>query len=191
MQAGTLSLRNFFIIAMPTLDGSPFERAVAYICEHEQEKGCRGFVINQPHKQANMAEMFDQLGIHNHDPELVKQPIFNGGPEQSSSGFIIHPADAGWQQTHKAAEDIFITTSSDILYQIARRQYSQPSQITLGFSDWAAGQLEQEIAKHYWLTCPAEPHVIFETPIKERWRTALSLISNIRPLQLSPYIGNA
>ena len=41
------SLQNHFLIAMPSLDDTFFERTVIYLCEHD-EKGAMGLVINKP-----------------------------------------------------------------------------------------------------------------------------------------------
>ncbi|MFA7518680.1 YqgE/AlgH family protein, partial [Shewanella sp.] len=38
------SLQNHFLIAMPSLHGTFFERSVIYICEHDT-KGAMGLVI--------------------------------------------------------------------------------------------------------------------------------------------------
>ena len=40
------SLKDHFLIAMPSLDDTFFERSVIYICEHD-DKGAMGIMINR------------------------------------------------------------------------------------------------------------------------------------------------
>ncbi len=41
------SLQNHFLIAMPSLDDTFFERALIYVCEHDS-KGAMGLMVNRP-----------------------------------------------------------------------------------------------------------------------------------------------
>jgi putative AlgH/UPF0301 family transcriptional regulator len=56
--------------------------------------------------------------------------------------------------------------------------------VTLGYSGWGAGQLEDELGRNGWLTVPADPAIIFDTPVDERYMKALALLG-IDPRMLS------
>jgi putative transcriptional regulator len=62
--------------------------------------------------------------------------------------------------------------------------------VTLGYSGWAPGQLEDEIGRNGWLTVDADPAVIFDTPIEQRYSKALGLLG-IDPRMLSAEAGHA
>ena len=62
--------------------------------------------------------------------------------------------------------------------------------ITLGFSGWQAGQLEDELGRNGWLTVDADPAIIFDTPIEARYNRALSLLG-FDPRMLSQEAGHA
>ena len=62
--------------------------------------------------------------------------------------------------------------------------------VTLGYSAWAQGQLESEIAENSWLTVQADDSVLFETPIGQRYDKALSLLG-LQAWMLSPDAGHA
>jgi putative transcriptional regulator len=62
--------------------------------------------------------------------------------------------------------------------------------ITLGYSGWSAGQLEDELGRNGWLTVDADPAVIFDTPIEQRYERALSLLG-FDPHMLSQDAGHA
>ena len=62
--------------------------------------------------------------------------------------------------------------------------------VTLGYSGWQAGQLEDEMGRNGWLNVSADPKVIFDTPIEKRYDTALALLG-IDPRMLSQEAGHA
>ena len=88
-------------------------------------------------------------------------------------------------QTHIIDNDLKLTTSEDILFDIAQDKGPENAIIALGYAGWGAGQLEKEISKNAWLTVPYEADIVFNTPIDQRWQFAatkigvdLHLISN-------------
>ena len=62
--------------------------------------------------------------------------------------------------------------------------------ITLGCSGWSPGQLEEELGRNGWLSVDADPQVIFDTPIDQRYDRALGLLG-VDPRMLSPDVGHA
>jgi putative transcriptional regulator len=62
--------------------------------------------------------------------------------------------------------------------------------ITLGYAGWGAGQLEDEMARNGWLSVDADPGIIFDTPIEQRYSRALSLLG-VDPSMLSQEAGHA
>ena len=62
--------------------------------------------------------------------------------------------------------------------------------VTLGYSGWGAGQLEDEMSRNGWINVNAEPGIIFDTPVEQRYDKALSLLG-IAPGMLSQEAGHA
>ena len=62
--------------------------------------------------------------------------------------------------------------------------------MALGYADWEAGQLEQELLDNAWLTAEASSRILFETPLEDRWTAAAALVG-VDPRQLSMYAGHA
>jgi putative transcriptional regulator len=62
--------------------------------------------------------------------------------------------------------------------------------MALGYAGWEAGQLEQELMDNAWLTAQASSHILFETPLEDRWTAAAALVG-VDPRQLSTYAGHA
>ncbi len=164
------NLTGQLLVAMPMMLDPNFARTVTYICEHS-DKGALGIVINRP-MDMDMGEVLDQLSLVPKDPNLAETPILQGGPVELQRGFVIHEAEAGWESTLEVTNSIFVTTSRDILSAIAAGTGPHRALLALGYAGWEAGQLEEEISANAWLSVPATPQLIFDTPFDQRWGRA-------------------
>lgn len=182
------SLTNHFLIAMPTLTDPYFVHAVTYICEHN-ENGAIGIVINQP-LELQLSDVLKQMEITNINPSVEKFPVLCGGPVHPERGFVIHSPGTKWRSSLDMTSEIAVTTSRDILEAIAQNQGPIDVIVSLGYANWAAGQLEQEIINNFWLTCPANTNVLFKLPYAKRWSAAMALIG-IDVTKLSSDVGHA
>lgn len=178
------SLRNQFLIAMPTLADSYFSHTVTYICDHN-EHGAMGIVINQS-LDIDMLEVLAQLGIKSNVP-YQPSTILAGGPVNKQQGLIIHRNEGTWDSTLNITDTVCITASKDILKAVAEGTAPSGSQLVLGYAGWGSGQLEQEISENSWLTIPADEAILFDTPMEERW----SAIANHIGIDLNLISSNA
>ncbi len=181
-------LSDHFLIAMPSLANSFFGESLIYLFEHSAE-GAMGIVINQV-SGLSLAEVLEQL----HPEQLAAAhtrdiPIYTGGPVQMEHGFVLHPNGHNYQQTATIGA-FSLTTSRDILSSIAEGTGPEKYLIALGYSGWGAGQLEGELKDNVWLSCPAQPSIIFDTPADEK-RAAAAVTLGIQLSQLSHHAGNA
>lgn len=83
-----------------------------------------------------------------------------------------------------------LTASIDILQAVADCQGPEKILVALGYSGWAAGQLEQELAQNAWLTVPAQSRILFELSFEERLPAAMKLLG-IDFFNLSNEVGHA
>jgi len=183
------SLKNHFLIAMPSLMDPHFFRSVTYICEHTENGGI-GIVINQPLANVRLGDILEQMGFRTNYPEISGRLVFNGGPVQKERGFILHSPESTWESTLKISDTISLSTSPDILKAIALNQGPTHTLIALGFAHWEAGQLEQEMSDNAWLYGPANVDILFHMAIETRWRAAAALMG-VDVDRLSSDIGHA
>jgi putative transcriptional regulator len=166
-------LSNQFLVAMPGLEDSNFSHSVTLLCEHS-EKGALGLVINRP-TDLHLTEMLDQMGLEHN--QLPGDPIvYWGGPVQPERGFVVHSGPGAWDSTLKLGEDLYITTSRDVLGAIGRGEGPRSYIVALGYAGWGEGQLESEIMRNSWLNTPVDSDVLFGTPAQERWVAATRLL---------------
>ncbi len=183
-----MNLTHQFLIAMPSMADPNFDHTVVYVCEHS-EKGAMGVVINRP-TDLTLARLFDKIDLKLEIAPWCDEPVFFGGPVQTERGFVLHEPAGNFGSTLTVADDIGLTTSKDVLEAVAGGSGPRRLLVTLGYSGWAAGQLEEELAQNGWLTVAADPRVIFETPVPERFDAALGLLG-VHSLQLSGQAGHA
>lgn len=171
------SLKGQLLIAMPGIDDLRFNKTVIYIYEHSLEFGAHGLVINKPAGKMSFQDILTQLKIKNIELDENKIPqIFLGGPDQITHGFILHSDDYFRPETCFIQNSIALTSTQDILEDIAAGNGPEKSLIALGCASWIRGQLEDEIMSNVWLTVPADPDLLFQTPFSHRWEKAMEIL---------------
>jgi putative transcriptional regulator len=189
--AAALNLANHFLIAMPTMQDPVFGGTVVYVCEHN-ENGVLGVVINKP-TDMTMQVLFERIDLKLQgglDQPIVDEPIMFGGPVQDDRGFVLHTPGARYSSSLTVTEEVAFTTSIDVLEAVAAGQGPQRMLVSIGYSGWSPGQLEDEISRNGWLTVGADPRILFDMPIEDRYVAAMKLLG-IDPLMLTSEAGHA
>lgn len=190
---GTISLmqinnyKNHLLIAMPSLRGEFFTKSVVYIYEHTEETGAVGFTINKP-LSATIGNVMEHLTIPVKDDSIYDLPVFSGGPMGPDQGFVIHDRMALAENDDDT--EVTLSTSRQILEDIANGKGPEHSIVVLGYASWEPGQLEEEIQRNDWLLAPFEKTILFNIPISQRWVSAARLIG-VDINKLSGQIGHA
>jgi putative transcriptional regulator len=178
---------NQFLVAMPALDDENFTHSVTLLCEHS-ERGALGLIINRP-MTLKLREMLGQMELS--DDDLTGDPIvYWGGPVSPERGFVIHDSTDSWDSTMTIGEDLFITTSKDILKAIGEGRGPRNYFVALGYANWGGGQLESEIMQNSWLNTPVDSSILFKAPVADRWKLATRLLG-VDVTQLGGDAGHA
>lgn len=148
-----------------------------------------GLVINRP-MDLEFAELLNFLKIDDSRARHPYIPIYQGGPVQTERGFVLHEDIGQWEATMAVTENIGLTLSQDIIEAIAHGGGPERFLIALGYAGWGAGQLENELAANTWLNGNADPAIIFDTPIEQRW-TASAQLLGVELKNLSSDVGHA
>jgi putative transcriptional regulator len=182
------SLQDHFLIAMPAMADPNFKETVTYVCKHDDD-GAFGITINRL-SDLSFAEIFGQLAIELRDRSKAALPVVYGGPVERERGFVVHNSSLPFEATLDTGGPIKITGSPDILAAIGHGTGPEPVLVALGYAGWGRGQLEAELAASSWLTVPADPAIIFDTPIEQRWTAALGL-PGVDIHNITNYAGHA
>ncbi len=181
-------LKHHFLIAMPHMADPSFAQSLIYLVEHSQD-GAMGLIVNRP-SGLNLTDVLEQLRPD--EPVTAASlnlPILSGGPVQTDRGFVLHPADAQFQATLGLGQ-LGMTTSQDVLFAIADGYGPKRHLIALGYAGWEPGQLEAELLENVWLSCPAQPHILFDLPHEQRLHAAAASLGVDLNL-LSSQVGHA
>ena len=195
--SASINLTHHFLIAMPGLEDETFSKSVVYMCEHNT-KGAMGLIINKP-GTISLRHLFDKVELPLRRDDLMQSPVLHGGPVQTERGFVLHDPmvldnkdkdEAVYASTLSVPGGLAMTTSRDVLEALSNGSGPRRVLVTLGYASWGEGQLESEIGENSWLTVEADPSIIFETPLEQRYERALSLLG-LQPWMLSPDAGHA
>ena len=163
---GSVNFTNQFLIAMPGMGGDTFAGAVVYLCEHT-DKGALGLVINKP-IDITLKHLFEKVELSLDREDLAEEPVYFGGPVQTERGFVLHEAmapdeasETPYNSSLRITGGLEMTTSKDVLEALSSGAGPKKLLVTLGYTGWAAGQLEDEMSKNGWINVAAEPGIIF------------------------------
>jgi putative transcriptional regulator len=195
MSSTAVNFTNQFLIAMPSLRDGTFAGTVIYLCEHT-EKGALGLVINKP-IDITLKNLFEKVELTLERADLAEVPVYFGGPVQTERGFVLHERLDGesgegghYNSSLQIPGGLEMTTSKDVLEALSSGAGPKKILVTLGYSGWGAGQLEDEMSRNGWINVGAEPGIIFDTPVEQRYDKALSLLG-IDANMLSQEAGHA
>ena len=174
-------LEKQMLLAMPGMVDSNFVGSVTLMCQHN-EAGAIGITINRL-SNFTLGEIFSQLHLECDDEGVRNLPVLEGGPVAPDRGFVVHSPLQGYESSMEVGNEIMVTTSRDVLADIAAGSGPDKYVVALGYAGWGGGQLEGEILANAWLSVSAETDIIFDLPLPSRFDEALGRLGiNIESL---------
>lgn len=131
------------LLARDALQDPNFKSAVILICIYSKEAGAYGLVINR-RSHMPLSEVFDGFS-----EMLEPREVFIGGPVQQEEIQIIQITDDPVPDSHQVAPRVYLGGKWDNLDQMFNFD-DVSTRLFLGYSGWAAGQLESEILAGAW-----------------------------------------
>ena len=154
-----------------------------------------GLVINKPAPLMAFSDLLEKIDIETDvsmvSADVLRIPVRLGGPVEQFRGFVLHSRDYKADESSlKISDDYILTATVDVLKDIARGNGPNRYLITLGYSGWAPGQLENEIQNNGWLHCDAEMDLVFADDLEKKHFKALKTLG-FDPRMLSSDVGHA
>lgn len=164
------SLAPVFLLSMPQLTDSNFNRTVVLLCQHD-DGGAFGLVVNRPMVTTGRVMV-------NLDPPVTidrQLEVWIGGPvEPQRSWILVGDALAGDATTGLRLSDrLYLTTSPELLRRLLEPQPPARARLVVGYAGWGPGQLEAELRASAWLLSEVDDRLIFDTPAPEMWETGI------------------
>jgi len=151
-----------------------FEGAVVLLCQHDDD-GAFGLIINRPGSLSisQVASAVDVSCTHN-----GSEMTWWGGPVGQGACFIIWRGEATQEEGWTISENIAVSQSLHTLRRLV--DTGEDFHVTVGYSGWESTQLETEISTGSWLYVEADPQIVFDLPMNQRYDAALALLGLTR-----------
>lgn len=177
------------LVAMPGIEDPRFERAVLYLCAHDEEQAM-GLAVNRPVEGLTVFELLTRLGVKSRI-QAPSDLVLLGGPLERERGFVLHTDDfTSPDSTLPVADGLGLTATRDALDAMVSANRPRRAILALGYAGWGPGQLEQELRDNVWLICDADEDLLFDEDHEHKWTRALAKLG-ITADHLSATAGRA
>lgn len=154
------------LLAMPGMSDPNFARAAIAMCVHD-ENGAMGLDLGHAIEGLSVSGLLESFGIE--APHLAHVPVVRGGPVEAQRGFVLHSGDWSGQDSLVVTDEWRLSGSMDILKAVAEGKGPTRFIVALGYSGWAAGQLEYEMTHHGWFLGSMVPVELARLAPGQRW----------------------
>ncbi|MBN1130102.1 MAG: YqgE/AlgH family protein [Chitinispirillaceae bacterium] len=145
------------LLARDVLQDPNFIATVVLVCIYAKEGGAYGLVLNRP-SHMPLSEMFD--GFRDRD---LSREICIGGPVQQDELQILQLTDDPQPESFRVAPRLFLGGKWHDVDQMLEQDPAS-ARLFLGYSGWAAGQLEGEIKAGAWDVYRVDLEQLFQNP---------------------------
>ena len=157
-------LTTILLVARPELRDPNFGDSVVLVMNNIAEAP-KGIIVNRP-TRLTVASVFPDL----QHLAKVDDKVYFGGPVDLKAVSFLFRADNKPENAVAVVEGVYLSTDGELLYKLLRRERPMEGlRIYIGYSGWAPGQLEAEIARGSWRLAPADAAAIFEGKSERPW----------------------
>jgi putative transcriptional regulator len=154
------------LIAEPYLSDTNFERSVVLVCQHSDEDGTFGLVLNQT-TNLTLSDVIENT--------YAEIPLFLGGPVQQNTLHYIHRRPDLIDGAIRVGDGLYWSGNFEQLKSAVNigSLTARDARFFVGYSGWEAGQLNGELSQKAWFVSQADAHFLFDTPADAFWREVL------------------
>lgn len=169
-----MNLTGNLLIAPPRVRGNFWQKAVIFVTEHHS-RGAVGLVLNK-RSQMSVKEFAEQNSV-----KLATTGfIYVGGPVNVKALTMLHSPDWACSNTMRIDENFSLSSSADILANLAMGNAPKQWRLFVGLCGWSHGQLENEIAgnppyehDNSWLVASSNSQLIFDLDKEDQWTESI------------------
>jgi putative transcriptional regulator len=167
------STRGRLLVATPPLVDPHFDRTVVYMLEHHHE-GALGVVLNRPIESPSIPV----LGLGAWEAAMAEPTtVFSGGPVSPEALIAVGHRSSGASTDHDEGWGGVSDGVGTVDISLQPEEFDPPVdalRLFAGYSGWAPGQLDAELAAHAWIVVSAEPNDVFTSEPSQLWRAVLA-----------------
>lgn len=160
------------LIADPFLQGAYFGRSIVLLTEHN-EKGSVGLVLNKSTRFYPDEVIEDLLSFEGE--------LFIGGPVASNTLSFLHTLGPVVPGTEQVTPTVCWGGDFDHLKKMINQGEATSKSVKFfaGYSGWAPGQLDAEIAENSWVVSTLEEAQIMARDVDDSWEKAMVHLGDI------------
>ncbi|NNF36138.1 MAG: YqgE/AlgH family protein [Saprospiraceae bacterium] len=155
------------LLAEPFMLDPHFKRGVVLLCDHTEEEGSVGFILNKPisSKVNELINDFPDFDAH----------IYYGGPVATDTIHYIHNVGDLLEESTEIISGVYWGGNFEKLKFLISSELILPENIRfyVGYSGWSAGQLEEELKTGSWVISDMHPNYAFKTKAKSLWKKVM------------------
>lgn len=163
------------LIASITLSDPNFRQSVILLCEHDEQKGTYGLVLNNPVKTPE--EVMDRF-------PFAEERVFQGGPVQLEVFQVLHPYGDILPRAHQILPGVWLGADFAALVDALENGTVDFSKCRffLGYAGWEGDQLLDEFGEEAWLHVPATKELVLDTSPEDLWIQAVRQMGAYNPV---------
>ena len=158
------------LIAMPQLRDDNFQESVILLVDHSED-GAMGLIVNQQILHPTLLDVAQAQSIRL-DPSLTSQAIYQGGPIETGRGFLLHD-NPDLSDSIQLMEGLFLALTADPLKELLEHPGKTRFKFIIGYSGWAAGQLDEELSEGLWLPTECTPDRVLTSGGSDFWENTI------------------
>jgi len=153
-----------FLVASSELKDPNFRETVVLVT-HPREGGPWGVIINRP-LEYRLSEVFTEYETLKNRKDV----LFSGGPvAREGLVFLVRSPKSPPRAVAVLRDVYFISDIEWIEGLLQRPEPTRGLRVYSGYSGWAPGQLQREIARGGWHVLPADAETVFEKESSRIW----------------------
>lgn len=167
------------IIAPPKVRGNFWQKTVVFVTENHS-KGSVGLTLNKP-SSMTVRDFAAQHNVDIPDDGFVHV----GGPVNVKAFTMLHSSDWRCDNTMLINKDFSLSSSPNMLQQLAMGNKPRHWRLFVGLAGWTAGQLESEIQGNppydhtmSWLVANPDHSIVFDLDNKDQWTESIERSSS-------------
>ena len=161
------------LLSEPFMYDENFKRTVVLICDHSEDNGTIGLILNKPIKLRlhDLVEKFPSLD----------GTLFLGGPVGTDSLQFLHRLGNKIENSIPLADNLYWGGDIEQVKELIGRKKIAPNDIRffIGYSGWGYDQLMDELKENSWIIAIASSKYVFDSEKDSLWKEVMSQLGGI------------
>jgi putative transcriptional regulator len=171
--------RGVFLVASPNLMDPNFQHTVILVCEHDQQQGTLGLIVNRP-TEVLLSEALPHVQVL----KATSYQVFWGGPVQQQNILMLFRLTEPPPNPREVLTGVYLGGEPDTLNRvIVQPNPTETFRAYAGYAGWAPGQLEYEMSAGSWAVVGGDAASVFDRDPAHLWTDMLDKVRAPRMIQ--------